>query len=436
MTLRCRRWVRLALFLAVTATLILAHLGCQSEEQRYLTLRFFFDGVPVPESLQEKYGTAEGQEPVNPWDPSTQPEPVAEKRVQYLYHEPYANRDCFGCHDQQQGYTTVENSQELCQKCHRSYFDRLPGDWLHGPVIIGECAMCHEPHKSEYEGLLTGPQPRLCFRCHDLTFIQRDPFHRKLQDLTCTNCHDPHAAGNRKLLADARSYQRNDNAIKRRGSEHPQWTKAQCALCHQTGEAMLLVDDINGVCLTCHADQTVAPEQRKLHDPVAKGQCITCHTPHDSPRSHLVRPLAEALCVDCHKLEDVNTLKHPKVTRVDCTHCHSGHSATRDHLLRPGIAEPVPDEIPAGAPTFNFSEPSEDAEPDQTPVDQTPVEPADPDDPDEPVEPVDPIETLDPLKPHEPVEPLQPQTRADALTPAGSSWYRRALRASGEGVAP
>ena len=345
---------RLVVFGLLCFVLVVGHLGCSNEAKRYETLAFFFDGVPVPESLRDRYPEEEPTtKPASPWDPESAPKPDEVEQIQYVFHQPYTSRKCFGCHDQERGYEVIAAGPELCGKCHSVYLKRTPGDWLHGPVIIGECRMCHEPHKSEYEGLLTSSQPQLCFRCHDPSFIARDPFHRELDDQTCSNCHDPHAAGNRKLLADARTYSRNENAARRLGSDHPDWGKGQCQMCHQTEAAMVLVDDVNAVCLNCHRDQAQPPSGQAVHSPVAQGNCIACHTPHDSPRPHLIRPKGEQLCVGCHPLEKVNTADHPRVTRVDCLLCHQGHHSEREKLLRKGIGEPVPDRPPdASAPSL------------------------------------------------------------------------------------
>jgi len=37
----------------------------------------------------------------------------------------------------------------------------------HQPVENGECASCHAPHQSDNKKLLSKPEGKLCFDCHD-----------------------------------------------------------------------------------------------------------------------------------------------------------------------------------------------------------------------------------------------------------------------------
>ncbi len=329
-----RRWGRLLAFCALVAGSIGLFVGCSDPVARYRALSFFFDGVPVPEQLQGE---------VSMYDPRQIPpgeraelKPPDQPQVTF-YHEPYATRNCFGCHDRERGYgKMIGGDRQVCQRCHRDYFQPEPNDWMHGPVVMGECQLCHEAHKSTIENLLTQDQPPLCFDCHSARFIAEDPFHAPLDDLTCSRCHDPHAAGNRLLLADSRTYQRRRGEGLTAVSEHPEWTREQCEMCHVVGESNRLVDDVDSICLTCHQDQ-VDQARQGAHQPIAEGRCNVCHTPHKSPRPNLIHPTAEKICLTCHKPDEFASPPHPNVTRVDCLMCHRGHDADRDHLLRPGV---------------------------------------------------------------------------------------------------
>ncbi|NIR25509.1 MAG: cytochrome c3 family protein, partial [Gammaproteobacteria bacterium] len=52
----------------------------------------------------------------------------------------------------------------LCGRCHgvKEFTQRE----RHGPVIIGMCMSCHQPHQSDEEKLLTETVPGLCYQCH------------------------------------------------------------------------------------------------------------------------------------------------------------------------------------------------------------------------------------------------------------------------------
>ena len=294
---RPRRSVALCAVATVMASVFFA--GC-NETKHYRTLSFFFDGVPVPEHLR-----GEGEMPEG--GPRRGMGPPTGEVISYIYHAPYANRSCFGCHRRDQAFETAATDAALCQNCHDGYFKVEADDWVHGPIAVGECSYCHEPHRSVHEHLLTDQPRDLCFQCHDQQQVETEPFH----------------------------------------AEH-----TDCAMCHIAAESNRLVDNVDAQCLTCHGSLTEANDGQ-LHTAVAEGHCTACHTPHKSQREHLVHSTAEQMCLTCHSLEEIQTPTHPTVTRVDCLLCHGGHLTERDMLLRPhvpggGAMQAPPDATAAG----------------------------------------------------------------------------------------
>ncbi len=321
--LRVMTWLSLAVLLSLAALW-----GCADAEQRYRTLSLFFDGVPLPEHLRDD---AEAAGRPGERSAVARTEPVA-----YRYHEPYARRNCEGCHDVRRGYELAATPDESCRNCHASHFDIEPGDWVHGPVAMHECSHCHEPHRSGYDGLLTESQPDLCFSCHEPQWFASDPFHAGLDELHCSNCHDPHAAGNPLLLVDARTFERRQQIRRVPVSQHPTFESEDCASCHVREQAHVLVEDVDAVCLSCHGEQ-VDPAGAPLHQAVVEGKCTTCHTAHQSPRPDLMHPTAEQVCFSCHQPGEIRTPRHPRTTRVDCLTCHTGHRELRPGMLREGV---------------------------------------------------------------------------------------------------
>ncbi len=316
--------------------------GC-GEENRYRVLSFFFDGVPKPgevEQLKQELAQKEAQA-----------EKEASDTPAFFLHRPYENRKCRACHSVEGSFEPKVSDPLLCRRCHESYYKTASDDWVHGPVIFNQCALCHLPHKSKHAKLLHQAQPQLCLQCHDGAFFKEDPFHSQLENLRCSNCHEPHAAGNRLLLADSQTYQRRkthpDKLFK-----HPEWKREDCARCHLIEQSYKLMDEVDKACVICHQKQTVPTDGRKLHSPVQKGQCTQCHTPHRSPREHLIKPEAEKLCLGCHEEKSWASERHPKVTRVDCLICHQGHHMDRPHMLKPNLIETIAAE-PSPKPNFN-----------------------------------------------------------------------------------
>lgn len=188
---------RIAFFgivLSLTAAFLLL---CSCDEiERHRMMTFFFDGVPpLPGEVNEPgpadvtAADAAGDAPAAGWH----------------VHKPLS--DCTDCHGsrQRQGFSRqvrlVANVPELCHRCHQEYAN-LEG-WVHGPVAIGECLLCHEPHKSRNEFLLVRPAPELCYVCHEVQAIHEIEGHAQDSYARCNDCHEGHAGATKTLLKPA-----------------------------------------------------------------------------------------------------------------------------------------------------------------------------------------------------------------------------------------
>jgi predicted CXXCH cytochrome family protein len=351
-----RKALRVAAMLALTALASCCYLGC-SPDTRYRVLSFFFDGVPRPGDEKAGSSGAEGkpgQEGAPPASPAGPLRPVSD-------HAPWRNRECFACHESESSLVAFSTGPGLCSKCHAEYVRPNLMDWVHGPVALGQCKLCHLPHKSDYPWLLTAPELDLCRRCHNDPDLMDWPFHKAGAGKSCTACHDPHMAGNRLLLVDSGSYRRRH--IERTASvEHPPWKDRKCTVCHIPEQSNAVVAGIDDVCVTCHAKVLDVPAQQKLHKAVGEHKCTTCHTPHRSPLAYLVRPTAERMCMACHKPEDVRKPGHPAVERADCLLCHKGHVSERPYLLKSGIPMPGQPAPVVAAPAVERPSPGTDGE--------------------------------------------------------------------------
>jgi predicted CXXCH cytochrome family protein len=162
---------------------------------RHKVLTFFFDGVPPlgPEGFQEEL--LEPNFPV-----TTQ----ADQTLTWYVHEP--TKDCSTCHGKrkQRGFTSqiylTAPVPKLCYECHDDY--TVSVSFVHGPVAVGQCLLCHNQHKSKIKHLLIAPEPELCYQCHDKNTIELIAAHSPEQLSSCTNCHNAHASSNRALLKD------------------------------------------------------------------------------------------------------------------------------------------------------------------------------------------------------------------------------------------
>ncbi len=256
-------------------------------------------------------------------------------------HEPVATNQCDACHEPKQGATPFKagprhefkragDNPELCYACHDrvAFTDATGGGryrFVHEPVKMGVCILCHDPHGAQHTSLLRVDTDRgLCAQCHRVTFDQGDHMHPPVSDGTCGACHDPH------------------------GSDHEKFLRAAplelCLDCHDTIEELL-------------DDATVT------HDAVTTGRsCLSCHDPHVSDVERLLVGQPMELCLSCHNKElglddgkirniaqhlKANPNHHGPVQDKNCSACHNPHAGTVHSLLT--------EAYPAG-PYASFSE--------------------------------------------------------------------------------
>jgi len=155
-------------------------------------LTFFFEGVPplhgqlTEDLVDSEFQGLSRKRPQQPW----------------FIHQP--RKDCSLCHDNSR--QRVFSSQtylkkpvpELCYQCHVDY--TTSASYVHGPVAVGRCLFCHNPHKSRIEHLLIEPEPELCYLCHDKETVSLIPAHLVKQQFACTDCHNAHTSSIKYLL--------------------------------------------------------------------------------------------------------------------------------------------------------------------------------------------------------------------------------------------
>ena len=126
----------------------------------------------------------------------------------YRSHGMVNRRDCFACHDERSSSWTIPTDDAvLCAKCHDP---RPAGKFVHGPLAIGSCTVCHDPHGQTNPAFLIAAGEALCFRCHTEADVLKhmtmkpDDAGAFLREKGCTFCHDPHQADRRFLLREKR----------------------------------------------------------------------------------------------------------------------------------------------------------------------------------------------------------------------------------------
>jgi DmsE family decaheme c-type cytochrome len=233
------------------------------------------------------------------------------KRSEEYTHAPFMNGNCTNCHDPHasdfQGMLAMD-IETLCITCHRMG-PQLNRAQLHSPVEGGHCTNCHDPHASKFKGILTANQRDLCFTCHPTVArlsgmgVQHAPF----ANSACSDCHEPHGSDFMPLLRakqPALCYGCHPGVQKDflKASHHPVGTiSLNCSGCHDphaTNYSGLLYDEDNGICYDCHAVPIRASYDKSAH---VKTPCWGCHTPHGSEYGPLLKAPQPSVCFDCHE---------------------------------------------------------------------------------------------------------------------------------------
>jgi DmsE family decaheme c-type cytochrome len=166
-----------------------------------------------------------------------------------------------------------EKTLDACLACHNKSLNRAnirrSSHTLNGMA----CTSCHSIHKSPTpKALLAKNQTELCYGCHqDVRSQFSMPFKHRVNEgfMSCTDCHNPH------------------------GAFMPTWRMAS---------QPRMVDQALGneePCLKCHAEKR-GPFTFE-HAAVRVDGCESCHMPHGSTNSRLLkRPVVFTLCLECH----------------------------------------------------------------------------------------------------------------------------------------
>jgi predicted CXXCH cytochrome family protein len=202
-------------------------------------------------------------------------------------HSTTLNQQCLSCHQQSVkpwriGFPAVK-IQEICFSCHTGARSWSARKIIHGPLILGGCTLCHNPHGEDHryslwaEGSLT-----LCLSCHsdkaNLVNEKKEKrpayVHGIIFGKGCVACHDPHASNENFML------------------KKP--TNELCASCHPALQGVTRGHPVAG-------HPVAAPTEHRR--PGRELTCVGCHEPHGASHQYLLieTKLGARLCRVCHK---------------------------------------------------------------------------------------------------------------------------------------
>jgi predicted CXXCH cytochrome family protein len=113
-------------------------------------------------------------------------------------HGTGSREECLGCHlmKEEMSAETRSAAAALCYGCH----DRIEGKrYVHGPLAVGDCLVCHDPHGGFGTAHLRQEQGLLCRDCHPAREISPKTA-CTTSGKGCMECHDPHQSDTRYLL--------------------------------------------------------------------------------------------------------------------------------------------------------------------------------------------------------------------------------------------
>jgi len=116
---------------------------------------------------------------------------------------------------------------------------------------------------------------------------------------------------------------------------HSPFIQNRCAECHASKSGMGLLAPPRDLCFNCHTNFLAGKKVR--HTPVESGDCLSCHSPHQSPNKNLLLKPAGEMCLDCHdNPAEKAKFKHQPAQNGDCMACHDAHASNQKKLVLKG----------------------------------------------------------------------------------------------------
>lgn len=128
------------------------------------------------------------------------------------------------------------------------------------------------------------------------------------------------------------------------GIRHGRGPDMDCVKCHEnrpegtSPDAAKLIAPVRRLCCSCHEAYASLPGW--VHGPVATGDCLLCHDPHENRYTSLLRQPAPALCRECHTAEILKSISgHLDESHDRCDACHESHAGANRALLKQGFLD-------------------------------------------------------------------------------------------------
>lgn len=187
--------------------------------------------------------------------------------------------------------------------------------------------------------------------CH-ANKAQKSFVHLPVKKEECLSCHKPSGQRHPRIkkgafmLTDggkaglcAECHERKDT----KKYVHPPVAAGDCLDCHdphQSDNKFQLKGEGVALCYQCHEKGTL--DRSFPHKPIKEGKCLSCHDPHQSEHKYMLKAGGADLCMTCHKKAlFTGQSVHAPVAAGDCSACHATHGTQLHDLLK----RPVPDRM-------------------------------------------------------------------------------------------
>jgi len=120
-----------------------------------------------------------------------------------------------------------------------------------------------------------------------------------------------------------------------RRSSHKPYKEKKCKDCHSKNKNINagLIAPKRELCGVCHQDFV---QGDNIHGPVAVGDCLACHLPHNSPYPSLLKEDPDKVCDLCHQESRLAAAMHERfvVKTISCGECHDPHAGDARYFLK------------------------------------------------------------------------------------------------------
>lgn len=120
-----------------------------------------------------------------------------------------------------------------------------------------------------------------------------------------------------------------------RNSSHKPYKEKKCSDCHSNDKNVNagLIVPRRELCGVCHQDFVKGDN---VHGPVAVGDCLACHLPHNSQYPSLLKEDPDTVCTICHQEARLAAAMHERfvVKAISCGECHDPHAGDARYFLK------------------------------------------------------------------------------------------------------